>query len=350
MLQLIFFELVVTAHILAAAMHYFGLDSQEGHPTQNMIAPSDGSSKWLTLKRAAEQIVDNYVMVHELNPNCESTASVNSNPHADRVASEHSYALIEPSHGSMKRKRKLPQWLMHTPPVSTNVKQQSPDGVFNYASAVLKDGLLLLELRDSIREGDGPRVIRCWKFMLLHWRHARHTKYSLEVLHLIAAIHSTASERIAHELIWCRFINTRGVPGGNIPIDLFMEHLNRTLKDYLMGLGANISESTICQTSKSLRNLMDISAHFDYICNIPRQSIYHTSQCYGRDLDLILEELTSKSHVFDYVPGRAHRSFPTIKPHISQHIDIDKLFVWINKHKAKLANQVKLRNILHGNH
>ena len=93
--------------------------------------------------------------------------------------------------------------------------------------------------------------------------------------------------------MWCRFINTRGVPGGNnIPIDLFMKHLNRTLKDYLMGLGANVSENTICQTSKSLRNLMEVSAHFDDICDIHRQSIYHTSQCYGRDLELISEELT----------------------------------------------------------
>ena len=82
---------------------------------------------------------------------------------------------------------------MRTPNVSLNVKQQAPDGVFNYASAILNDGLLLLELRDAIREGDGPRV-RCWKFMLLHWRYARHTKYSLEVLHMIAAIDCTASE------------------------------------------------------------------------------------------------------------------------------------------------------------
>lgn len=33
--------------------------------------------------------------------------------------------------------------------------------------------------------------------------------HSLEVLHLIAAINSTASERIVHELTCCRFINMR---------------------------------------------------------------------------------------------------------------------------------------------
>jgi hypothetical protein len=346
-----FFELVVTAHVLAAAMHYFGLSSKEGSPTRNIISLSDGSSEWLSLKHAGERIVDNYVMVSELTTNPDShqvpVSNRDENPHAARVACEHSYVLTEPLDEAVGQKRQLPRWLTETPGVSLSVKQQAPDGVFNYASAVLNDGLLLLELRDAIREGDGPRVIRCWKFMLLHWRHAKHTKYSLEVLHLIAGIHSTASERIAHELTWCRFINPRRIPGGNIPIDLFMEHLNRTLKDYLMGLGPNVSETSIVQTSRSLQNLMEISAHFDEICTIHQDSIYHTSKCYGRDLDLILEELTSRSRVFDYVPGRFHRSFRSIKPHISQNIDVDKLFSWINKHKAKISNRVKLRYILH---
>lgn len=51
--------------------------------------------------------------------------------------------------------RKLPEWLTDAPTVSLSVKKV-PDGVFNYASAILNDGLLLLELRDAIREGVGP--------------------------------------------------------------------------------------------------------------------------------------------------------------------------------------------------
>lgn len=84
-------------------------------------------------------------------------------------------------------------------------KQKAPDGVFNYSSAVLNDGLLLLELRDSIRQADVPRVLRCWKFMLLYWRYAGHTKYSLEVIHLLGPIKATVTPRLAHEITWCRF-------------------------------------------------------------------------------------------------------------------------------------------------
>ena len=112
-------------------------------------------------------------------------------------------------------------------------QKRAADGVFNYASAVLNDGLLLFELRDGIHEGNGERVIRCWKLMLLYWRYGGHTKYALEAVHLLGAVHATSTARVAHELTWCRSINKRGGAGNNLSVDLYMEHLNRTLKDYL---------------------------------------------------------------------------------------------------------------------
>ena len=128
----------------------------------------------------------------------------------------------------------------------------SPDGVSNYASAVLNDGLLM-EFRDAIHEGDGPRILRCWKFMLLYWRHTGHTKYAHEAIQLIlCATHGAASERIVKELVWCRTVNPRGGgAGNNIPADLYLEHLNRTLKDCLHSVGPNISIQSIVQSSKS---------------------------------------------------------------------------------------------------
>ena len=86
---------------------------------------------------------------------------------------------------------------------STNIRQFSNDGVFDYASAVLNDGLILLELHNAINEGDGSRIICCWKFMILYWWHAGHTKYFNEAVQLISAIEALVSQSIAHELIWC---------------------------------------------------------------------------------------------------------------------------------------------------
>ena len=45
----------------------------------------------------------------------------------------------------------------------------------------------------------------------------------------------------------------------------------------------------------------------------------------------MIEELTQKSRVFNCVPGHFHRSFKDVKPHISDHVDLDSLFKWIKK-------------------
>ena len=88
------------------------------------------------------------------------------NPHAVRIASEHNYAqchqnriATEHCYYKQQQKRCLPQWMWCSADkvvISHEVQKASPDGVFNYASAVLNDGLLLLELRDAIHEGDSP--------------------------------------------------------------------------------------------------------------------------------------------------------------------------------------------------
>ena len=43
----------------------------------------------------------------------------------------------------------------------------SIDSVQEYAKETLSLGLLLLEFNDGIREGDGNRVLRSWKYFLL---------------------------------------------------------------------------------------------------------------------------------------------------------------------------------------
>ena len=40
------------------------------------------------------------------------------------------------------------------------------DGVYNYAWILCHFGSLVMELRDAWQEGDGQRVLRCWKLFL----------------------------------------------------------------------------------------------------------------------------------------------------------------------------------------
>lgn len=41
------------------------------------------------------------------------------------------------------------------------------DHVVQYAKVLLTVGLLLMEFNDSIHEGDGLRILRCWHLLLL---------------------------------------------------------------------------------------------------------------------------------------------------------------------------------------
>ena len=53
---------------------------------------------------------------------------------------------------------------------TSNPSCPSNDGVLEYAKETLLLGLMLLEFKDAIREGDGNRVLRCWKYFLLFFR------------------------------------------------------------------------------------------------------------------------------------------------------------------------------------
>ena len=60
--------------------------------------------------------------------------------------------------------------------------------------------------------------------------------YSIEAFTLLSQYHFLLSKCQASQLIWGRFINTRGLPCHNIPCNLFIEHLNRICKDAINGL------------------------------------------------------------------------------------------------------------------
>jgi len=132
-----------------------------------------------------------------------------------------------------------------------------------YASAVLNDGLLLLEFKDAIREGDGPRILRCYKALLLCYHFARHYNYCKEAFCTLATVNALATHRVAQQITWSRVVNINGRPGSNTPVDLENEHLNRTLKDAVTGIGANVTQQSIKQCGKSLNSVMKVLGSFD---------------------------------------------------------------------------------------
>lgn len=64
-----------------------------------------------------------------------------------------------------------------------------------------------------------------------------------------------------------------------------------------------------------------------------------------KDEEMVLAELL-KSQVFDYIPGRKHKSFANISPNVSGHNNASKFFQWLKEQKDKTVKYQKVQKML----
>ena len=173
------------------------------------------------------------------------------------------------------------------------------DDVSSYAIQLLRIGCLYIEFADAIREGDGQRDIRCWKYFLPIFYNSHSTNYACEAATLLHQHLYVLSPRLSCQLMWGRFINSRGLPGKNIPVDLHMEHLNRIAKNALRNLGPNTSIASISRVGRSIGTLAPLLEKFDR-----ENAVSYSSSKYGKptaetDIALIVNKLIeSRSGLF----------------------------------------------------
>ena len=131
------------------------------------------------------------------------------------------------------------------------------DHILEYGQDALTLGLLYMEFIDAVREGDGERILRCWRYFLLLFKATGRKNYSIEAFTLLFQYHFLYSERMRMQLIWGRTINVHGRIGRNIACDLHMEHLNQECK---CSIGANITDESMQRVGSSLRSSTRIMA------------------------------------------------------------------------------------------
>ena len=103
-----------------------------------------------------------------------------------------------------------------------------------------------------------------------------HYKYALEGFYTLAQIHILGSQRLKNQIMYSRVVNTRGGCGNNLPVDLQMEQFNRILKYAIVGVGGNVTEKVIVDTSKYINAVHTICVNFDNATNIKPESVHHT--------------------------------------------------------------------------
>ena len=123
--------------------------------------------------------------------------------------------------------------------------QSESDRTFNHHNARLQLGLFFMDIVDAIKEGVGFRLVSCYKFVLLFAYKFKHTKYAYARLLFFVLIRAVLSEEESLCLVVDRFINSKGKKRGNIPLDLFMEHLNLLFKRLGKGMRGNRTNSSL---------------------------------------------------------------------------------------------------------
>ena len=181
------------------------------------------------------------------------------------------------------------------------------DAVHVYALDILNLGLIYKGFHDAVKEGDGDRVIRYWKVLMVLFKETGKRNYSKEAFLLILQLHSL-SERAATEVKWSRFVNRRGQIGCNIPCDLAMEHLNRRLKGIIRNMGANVVPSALARAAKSIGSVDCVCDLFEQSVMAQQTSSKHTIAQDSKDFQLVLQILNEKK-IFKEEIGRHHSRF-----------------------------------------
>ena len=98
----------------------------------------------------------------------------------------------------------------------------------NCNCALLADCFLFFNFIDAIKEGDGLRLMRHYKNIMLYCKadDPHSTKYSLESLYQFFLVCCLLSPRGSERFIWNRFVKNHGKKGTNIPLDEAREHSN----------------------------------------------------------------------------------------------------------------------------
>lgn len=218
---------------------------------------------------------------------------------------------------------------------------ESGDDVFSYNCALLADGLFFLNFLDAVKEGDGIRLMRQYRYMLLYCRADGHSsnKYALECLFQSFCADSLLSPRDRERFVWNRSVNNRGGRGNNIPHDLEVGHSNLFNKGAVKNLGPNVTDKAVERISHSENGTTEMSGVVDQDIKRIRSSGQHTSSSTERDLDELVKRAL-ETDVFTFSPNRRYQHFTNFERDPFKNLDMTKLYSWINQHK---------RNIIRGN-
>ncbi len=238
-----FFNLSLDARVTAAALEELGmadideLPSEDRFPYQYMVSSQSDEERKKIFYAFTQSVLKKFIICNEGMEDILTSVPEEHKAQAKKFKCSFPGCPKTFVHdGKLKKQHK-----------ATHQDQTTKDDMFDYQSAFLEYGMLLRNFTDAISEGDGDRVVRCWKFFLLYLKNDGSTsrKYALEALYLPCQVKAILSPSAAYRLVWNRFFKSKHGTGGNIPIDLSNEHFNRILKTVTRNIGHNAANPNV---------------------------------------------------------------------------------------------------------
>jgi len=333
-----FFNTVVDAYIVFAAMEFFGMSTPDSKPTKSHLFEVSKDVLKRTLNEKLGELVDRYILL-EVQPEKSLSQGMEASTQDDlpqlhkcrHPACDKVYVY--------KKRRDSHENTVHGLIIQDHSETTSPsdpregDGIFNYSHNILKTGLLLRNFQDAIKEGDGARIEYLWKFMMLLFKVCGKTKYALAEIRLHAQLNALLTPREAHNLRWNRTINRNGGIGKNVAIDQHMEHTIQATKKLISAHGANLTFKSAQVYSQATDAIEEIISNFDRETDIHKASSKHKHEKDGDVLKVVkvLQEIDALKEI----SGRTHPTIGTIPKDPITALDFNDLNKWINKHKKK---------------
>lgn len=213
---------------------------------------------------------------------------------------------------------------------STICNRDPADSIYHYTEQLLTIGSIYLEMSDAVREGDGERLIRTWRYLLIIFRNSNRRNYAKDAVLLLHQYMYELSPQQSEQLLFNRFVNTHGGIGRNISADLHMEHLNKIVKDGISRMSSSKSEKAIIRLSKAIGTLSPVLDKFDEANHIRDYRGRKKKVKFEKDLQIVVTELI-KNDAFLNIPGRKYVS--SLNPKSLLHkTDKTELIQWIITH------------------
>lgn len=327
-----FLDKVLDSYLIVGAMKHHGMECMEDTPTKNLY---DGSEIDVERKRMhVHEVIKSFIEEHVVNqvPELSTMAPVSNTMECRFCGKKYVQKTALQNHEKNKHDFTVSE------SGNSNNENAQEDRAYNYTHTTLVLLLLRLNHDDAIKYADGERIRRLYKLFCLYFKVSKCPKYAYATLHYQAQVNCLLSPRLAHSLIWNRFVNTKGHSDTNYPMDLSVEHDNKTFKNDIHSYRGEITEKSITRVSRSLGATDDILHSFDRSCGIHKPSGKHTRLSVEEDVKILVDQFLEVS-LYDKKPGRKHNSFPDMKHNILDEIDSDKLKLWVSNSLKKISKK-----------